>query len=85
MDVERGLRAIGGDLHADKEALLLEAGSSRPNLWGVNPYPDQHGDSGCIEFDSMINVRPRQGTRSRSVDDELRRRIVAIVDVLVQP
>jgi hypothetical protein len=33
----------------------------------------------------MINVRPRQGTRSRSVDDELRRRIVAIVDVLVQP
>jgi hypothetical protein len=33
----------------------------------------------------MINVRPRQGNRSRSVEDpEIRRRIVEIVDGLVR-
>ncbi len=86
VDVEQGLMAIGGDLHADEEALLLGAGSSQPDLWGVNLYPDRHGESDWIEFDSMINVRPRQGNRSRSVDDaELRRRIVEVVDVLVRP
>jgi hypothetical protein len=84
--VERGLMAIGGDLHADDEALLLEAGSSRPDLWGVNLHPDRHGESDRIEFDSIINVRPRRGNQSRSVDDaEMRRRIAEIVDVLVQP
>lgn len=85
VDVEQGLMAIGGDLHADEEALLLGAGSSQLDLWGVNLYPDQHGQSGWIEFDSMINVRPRQGNRSRSVDDpDIRRRIVEVVDGLVK-
>jgi hypothetical protein len=85
VDVEQGLMAIGGDLHADEEALLLGAGSSQLDLWGVNLYPDQHGQSGWIEFDSMINVRPRQGNRSRSVDDpDIRRRIVEVVDRLVK-
>lgn len=86
VDVEQGLMAIGGDLHADEEALLLGAGSSQPDLWGISLYPDRQGESDWIEFDSMINVRPRQGNRSRSVDDvEIRRRIVEIVDALVRP
>jgi len=86
VDVERGLMAIGGDLHADEEALLLGEGSSQPDLWGINLYPDRHGESDWIEFDSMINVRPGQGNRSRSVDDpEIRRRVVETVDALVQP
>ena len=86
VDVEQGLMAIGGELHADEEALLLGAGSSQPDLWGINLYPDQHGESGWIEFDSMINVRPRQGNRSSSVDDAaMQRRIVEIVDGLVRP
>lgn len=39
-----------------------------------------------IEFDSMINIRPSQGNRSRGVDDpEIRARIVRIVDALVTP
>ncbi len=77
--------AIGGDLHADEEALLLTEGSTHFDLWGINLYPDQHGASGWIEFDSMINVRPRQGNRSRSVEDpDIRRRIVEIVDILVR-
>ena len=33
VDVERGLMAIGGDLHADEEAELLDSGSVQRNLW----------------------------------------------------
>jgi len=85
VDVRRGIMAIGGDLHADEEALLLTEGSTQSDLWGINLYPDQRGESGWIEFDSMINVRPRQGNRSRSVEDpDIRRQIVEIVDSLVR-
>ena len=73
--------AIGGELHADEEATLIDAGSAQSGLWGINLYPADYGGVGWIEFDSMINVRPRQGNRSRSVEDAaLRDRIVPIVD-----
>ncbi len=46
-DVERGVIAIGGELHADAEHLLLEAGSRPEHLWGANYYPGR-GRDGCI-------------------------------------
>ena len=83
VDVERGVMAIGGELHSDEEALLLEDGSNQRHLWGINLYP-AIGDESWIEFDSMINIRPSQGNRSRNVDDaETRKAIVAIVGRLV--
>ena len=83
VDVRRGIMAIGGELHSDEEALLLDEGSRQADLWGINLYPDQAGDD-WIEHDSMINVRPTQGNRSRSVEDpSLRSRIHAIVVSLV--
>jgi hypothetical protein len=86
VDIGQGAMAIGGELHADEEALLLSAGSKQSDLWGINLYPAQHGEIDWIEFDSMINVRPRHGNRSRSVEDpETRRRIIEIVGLLVRP
>ena len=83
VDVERGIMAIGAELHSDEEAALLEDGSRQPDVWGINLYPGEAGD-GFIEFDSMINVRPAQGNRSRGVDDENRRRSIrAVVAALV--
>jgi hypothetical protein len=83
VDVAEHRIAVGGELHADEEAVLLESGSMQANLWGINLYPALPPDS-WLEFDSMINIRPRQGNRSRGVEDEaLQRRIRAIVDVLV--
>lgn len=76
--------AIGGELHADEEALLIEQGSKQANLCGINLYPELVGDDDWIEFDSMINLRPNHGNRSRSVDDpELQSRIREIVSRLV--
>ena len=51
--------------HADEEYLLLENGSEQKNLWGINIFPEQIGNSDFIVFDSMINLRPNEGNRSR--------------------
>lgn len=83
VDLSRGVMAIGGDLHADDEAVLLEKGSRQQDLWGINLYPGDEGPD-WIEFDSMINIRPRDGNRSRGVDDErTRARIRRLVESLI--
>lgn len=85
VDVATGIMAIGGELHADEEAVLLDQGSHQADLWGVNLYPDAPPPD-RLEFDSMINVRPGAGNRSRSVEDPaLQARIRDIVDRLVRP
>lgn len=83
VDIEKEIMAIGGELHADEESLFLEQGSRQENLWGVNIYPNQTGDD-WIEFDSMINVRPSQGNRSRWVEDQdIRKKITDIINKLI--
>ena len=84
VDIEKGIMAIGGGLHSDEEAFLLDRSSSQENLWGINLHPGRDLPE-MVEFDSMINIRPRQDNRSRGVEDALiRDRIIAIVRGLVQ-
>jgi Protein of unknown function (DUF5674) len=83
VDVQKKIMALGGEMYADEEALLLENGSLQENLWGINLYPDESAER-FIEFDSMINIRPRQGNRSRDVlDQTIREKIIEIVKKLV--
>lgn len=72
VDVQRRVAAIGGELHADAEALLLEQGSHQTDLWGANYYPGL-GAAQCIEFTSLINIRPAQGNRSMEIQDSATR------------
>ncbi len=84
VDVEQGIMAIGGELHSDEEAALLDQGSLQKHLWGINLYPERPG-SEWIEFDSMINVRPSVGNRSRYVERaDIREAITTIVNRLVE-
>jgi len=84
VDVERELVAVDAELHADLEAALLEDGSEQRNLWGINLYPDVPAEQ-FVEFDSLINMRPSQGNRSRGVEDEAaRRRILTIIQGRIQ-
>ncbi len=84
VDVEQGIMAIDAEMHADEEALLLSEGSRQGDLWGINLYPKDFGTPEFIEFDSVINIRPSQGNRTRSVEDpDVRARIAAIVNRLV--
>lgn len=79
VDIGRGLLAIDADLHADLEAMLLNDGSRQNDLWGINLYPDEEDD--FVEFDSLINIRPMSGNRSRGVDDpDIQQRILEVVD-----
>lgn len=83
VDVKRERMAIDAELHADEEALLLDDGSDQADLWGINLYPELEGED-FIEFDSMINLRPSRGNRTRGVEDPaLRERIRVIVAMLV--
>lgn len=78
VDTRRQLLALDAELHADLEALLLEKGSTQSALWGINLYPDETDD--FVEFDSLINIRPMQGNRSRGVDDPtIRNEIMEVV------
>lgn len=86
VDLEREVMAVGEGMHADEEAGLLDAGSRQADLWGINLYPTEYGNEDFLEFDSMINLRPSQGNRTRSVDDpDIRERIRQLVARLVVP
>jgi len=83
VDVERGVIAIGGELHADEEAVLLEAGSRQQDLWGANYYPGR-GREHCLEYTALVNIRPAQGNRSMEVQDpDLRERIRVVAFALI--
>jgi hypothetical protein len=68
VDIERRLAAVGGELHADAEQLLLQSGSRQADLWGANYYPGR-GPEECIEYTSLINIRPAQGNRGMLIAD----------------
>lgn len=84
VDVRQGLIALGAELHSDLEALLIENGSQKKDLWGINFYLDLEGDD-FVEFNSMINMRPSKGNMSQRVEDAaIRNEIIAIVNRLVR-
>jgi hypothetical protein len=82
VDVERGVLIVDSELHVDQEQLLLEQGSNQKDLWGINLYPQKFGSDGFIEFDSMINIRPRQQNMSRGVENEETKK--CIIDLVLR-
>ncbi len=84
VDVEKRIMVVDAELHADEEAMLLGLGSEQKNLWGINIYPENFEQDDWIEFDSMINIRPMQGNRSRGVDNKvIQEKIISIIKKLV--
>ena len=84
VDVNQGIMAVGGEMHADEEMVLMEQeGSKREYTWGINLYLEKTSDD-WIEFDSVINLKPSFGNRSRDVDNpEIQKKIRNIVEKLV--
>lgn len=83
-DVDMGKIAIDAELHSDLESFLLQEGSQQESLWGFNIYPEMEGED-FIEFDSLINIRPRQNNRGRDVENpEVRARIISLVDQYIR-
>lgn len=83
IDVEKRIIAYDAGMHMDLEQLLLEQGSKQTNLWGVNLYQNVT-DSNWVEFDSMINIKPKDNNRSRGVEDiKIRNTILEIIKHLI--
>jgi len=84
VDVEKQYMVVDVEMHADAEMFMLEEEESlQENLWGINIHPEQQADA-FIEFDSLINIRPSQGNRSRGVEDKaMQKKIRLIVDKCV--
>lgn len=84
VDVDKKLVVVDMEMHADGEAYLLENGSKQDSLWGLNLHPDKYKTDDFIEFDSMINIRPRQNNPSRDVLNEtIRQRLSTIIKEVV--
>lgn len=84
IDIQQEILALGGELHADAEQILLNQGSRQENLWGFNIYLQKSKDE-YLEYSSMINIRPKQGNRGREIADlNLRMRIKEIIDTRVE-
>lgn len=85
VDIELEIIAVDAELHVDLELLLLDNESVQSNLWGINFHPHSLLKEEFIEFDSMINIRPAIGNRSRYVEsDQIRKKIINIIIKLVQ-
>jgi len=82
VDVEKGIMAIGPDLHSDGEILLeKEEGSKREHIWGINLRLEEDE---LVEFDSVINLKPVFNNRSRNVENpKTREKIKEIVNNLI--
>ncbi len=79
VDIEKEIIAIDAELHSDLEAYCIDNESNQKHLWGINYYPAMEED--FIEFDSMINLRPGQGNRSREIEDaSIQKQIVKITN-----
>ena len=63
IDLERNILAGGGERHFDAEQLLLDSGSKQENLWGGGVDLETKE----IDYNSMINLRPRQNNPSRDI------------------
>ena len=84
VDIQKKIMVIDADMHADEEKFLLDQGSKQDDVWGINLYPEMKEDD-FIEFDSMINVRPRLNNFSRGIESKkLKKQITAIVNMLVK-
>jgi Protein of unknown function (DUF5674) len=80
VDVDRAILAGGGAMHADCESVLLQDGSRQEDVWGADWIPATQQ----VAFESLINIRPRQGNRKLEIEDpDLRIRVASIMTDLL--
>lgn len=80
VDIAREIIAVDAPMHYECEQLLLEDGSVQTDIWGINLYLGEKSIDDMVEFDSMINIRPSQGNRTRGVDNpETQAKIKSVV------
>ena len=80
VDVRKKILSAGGEKHVDGEQLLLKDGSKQEDLWGAGL--DLETDE--MDFDSMINLRPKQNTSREILDANVRQQVELITRSLLE-
>lgn len=80
VDVQRRILAAGGEKHVDGERLLLEDGSRQEDLWGAG----LDLETGEMDFDSLINLRPLQNRSHEILDQGIRAQIETLIQSLLK-
>jgi Protein of unknown function (DUF5674) len=81
VDIHRKILAGGGQMHADCEALLLEDGSRQKDIWGANWIPKTQ----TIEFEALINIRPKQKNLSMTIQNPtIRQQVEKVVRTILE-
>jgi len=79
VDIKQRIIALGGEMHADAEQVLLQNGSFQENLWGANIYPARSKDE-ALEYFSLINIRPSDSNFSLEIaDPEVQEQVKSVV------
>jgi len=79
VDVQRKILAAGGEKHVDGERLLLEDGSRQEDLWGAG----LDLETGEMDFDSVINLRPTQNRSREILDEGIRNKVEVLIQTLL--
>jgi hypothetical protein len=66
IDVEKKICSAGCDRHYESEKILLDKGSDQGKIWGGGIDLETK----TIDFNSFINIRPRQQNTSNEIQDE---------------
>lgn len=80
VDVRRKVLTAGGEKHVDGERLLLEDGSLQEDLWGAG----LDLETGEMDFDSLINLRPMKNRSREILDEEIRRKVATVIESLLK-
>lgn len=66
IDIEKRVCSAGMDRHFEGEQILLEKGSEQKHLWGGGIDLETKE----IDFNSFINIRPRDNNTKNEIQDE---------------
>lgn len=69
VDIEKKICSAGCDRHFDSEKILLDQGSRQEDIWGGGI----DFETKMIDFNSMINIRPKQKNTSNEIQDNIKR------------
>ena len=80
VDIRRKILTAGGEKHVDGERLLLEDGSLQEDLWGAG----LDLETGEMDFDSLINLRPMHNRSREILDEEIRKKVAWVIESLLK-
>lgn len=81
VDINQRILAAGGERHFEAEQELLKRGSKQENLWGGG----LDLETGEIDYNSVINLRPQQNNSSRDIlSTEMREKFSQILKKILK-